>query len=203
MYPPSIVRFPFPFTLSLLIPEIPSDGPRPRVAPQPSDPFTQGFQPFPLIVRVDPELRLVIASLPPIPAPLILFGPADYQAAASASMDDYAARVIELCGPDPAAVLQPLIDDPSADLTTRAFPPRSLKLLTISKLKLILALEAIGLEDDFFAYLASDVKLQRRWDACQFLAYTDPLVTAAIPIFAAATNQPESAITTLLISCAA
>ena len=196
------VTFPSPFTLSLPIPT----GARPRVISpdetQPPARASRGFSKLPLVIRFDAQYRSVLAYLPPIPQPLVIYGPLDFEAACADTMDGHAQRVLELCGNDPAAVLQPIIDDLSTAWYSRPAPARCLRLLTLSKLKLILVLEAAGLEDAFFAFLASDPKMQRRWDAAQLLAFSNPLVMAAIPVFAAATHQPESAITSILLTAA-
>lgn len=70
----------------------------------------------------------------------------------------------------------------------------------VSKIKLLDALDAIGLEDALFAFLATDEKLLRRFNAAQVLVSTDPLLVAAIPLFAAASGKSVEEINALLQS---
>jgi|GEM_PF-2916427 len=104
------VRFPAPITLCLRI----GAGPRPRVVGGPSgtdpDPDNFEFSELPLYLQIDALARSITALLPPIPGGLPLYGPDDFPAACADSMDDHAARVLQLLGSDPATALQALID---------------------------------------------------------------------------------------------
>jgi len=107
MQPETYVVFPSPVTLR--ISRLPN--PRPRaIADQPTEPVAQVFERLLLWVRIDPIRREILAHLPPIPAPLPLYSQADYSGACGDTMDEHAARVLQLLGSDPATVLQLLID---------------------------------------------------------------------------------------------
>jgi hypothetical protein len=111
------ITLPQPVTLDLRQ----STGPRPRVVsaavtlgPLPDDPehepVWQEFTEFPMWLTLDANAREIRAQLPPLPRMLPLFGPADFAAAAADTMEDHAARVLQLLGSDPANVLQALCD---------------------------------------------------------------------------------------------
>jgi len=107
MQPETYVVFPSPVTLRISRPP----NPRPRaIIDQPTEPVGQVFERLLLWVRIDPIRREILAHLPPIPAPLPLYSQADYSAACGETMDEHAARVLQLLGSDPATILQPLID---------------------------------------------------------------------------------------------
>jgi hypothetical protein len=133
------VRFQQPITLDLRI----ANGPRPRVipdaAPLPDDPDHEPvpFEATDLILHVhlDSLARTISAYLPPIPSPLLLYGPGDFSAAAGDEPEDHAARVLQLLGSDPATVLQALID--GTDLPPR--PPRVPREIPNWRAKVILA----------------------------------------------------------------
>lgn len=125
------VRFPAPVFLALR----PRQGPRPRVVapgdtPQPEEPqeeeqrIMREFNELPLHLQFDPIRRFLLAYLAPIPAPLVLYGPEDFVAATADTMEDHADRVLALCGDDPAAVLQPLIDADLPIYWERPAPPK-------------------------------------------------------------------------------
>jgi len=94
----TIVTLPAPITLRMTPPDATGE------------PIMQEFDSFTLYVRAELVERTLRAYLPPIPAPLDLYGPDDFAAACADTMEDHAARVLELLGIDPAATLQALID---------------------------------------------------------------------------------------------
>lgn len=110
------ITLPQPVTLDLRQ----STGPRRRVvtaqtsSPLPEDPeyepVWQEFVEFPMWLTIDANAREIRAQLPPLPRMLPLYGPADFAAAAADTMEDHAARVLQLLGSDPASVLQALCD---------------------------------------------------------------------------------------------
>lgn len=121
--PQTHVQFPQPFSLTVRN----SGNPRPRVvAPGQTLPGTmesREFQNFPLAVHVDSLNRCILAYLPPVPQPLLLYSRADFGAACADTMEDHASRVLFLCGDNPAEVLQPLIDGTAGDYKDRPDPP--------------------------------------------------------------------------------
>ena len=109
------IRFSQPITLDLRI----ATGPRPRVVPVPESspadefehvPELHEFSELPMHIQIDAIARTITAYLSPIPAGLEIYGPEDFTAAASDSMDDHAARVMQILEPDLAGTLQALID---------------------------------------------------------------------------------------------
>jgi hypothetical protein len=123
MIPQTYVRFSKPFNLTVRA----SGNPRPRiVAPGQTLPGvmeSREFDKLPMYVHIDSLNRCLLAYLPPIPEPLLLYSPADFGAAVADDMEAHAARVLFLCGNDPAAVLQPLIDGKAGNYLERPEPP--------------------------------------------------------------------------------
>jgi len=119
------VRFPKPVTLSLNV----SPFPRPRVVPaggkvEPYERQDREFSKLPLLVHVDPVRRYLLAYLSPCVNPLVLYGPEDFGPASGDTMEEHAARVADLCGDDPASVLQPLINGELGPYWEREAPPK-------------------------------------------------------------------------------
>lgn len=100
MLAPTYVRFAAPVTLNLRA-AIPGEQHPPQLAE---------FGQLPLVTRLDAVARTITAHLPPIPGGLLLYGPADFVAACPDEPEDFAARVLQCLGTDPAASLQSLID---------------------------------------------------------------------------------------------
>ncbi len=100
------VVFPSPVSLRLALPK----SPRPRVAGAVAETAVHSFSSLPLHVRIDPLRREILAWLPPIPGTLPLYTAEDFAAASADTMEDHAARVLQILGSDPAATLQALID---------------------------------------------------------------------------------------------
>ncbi len=71
----------------------------------------------------------------------------------------------------------------------------------MSKLKLLNALDAAGLEDVFVSFLAANPKLERRFNASQFLMTDDPLVAETVPAFVEATGVAPEQVATMFESC--
>ncbi len=138
---PTTLTLPASVTLDLRL----ATGPRPRVvgpdstATLPDDPGHEPewheFEEFPMWVTVDATAREIRAQLPPLPRMLPLYGPEDFTAAASDTMEDHAARVLQLLGTDPATVLQALCD--GGDLPP--LPPRVPREIPNWRAKVILA----------------------------------------------------------------
>lgn len=72
-------------------------------------------------------------------------------------------------------------------------PPREL-----SKYKLIEGLEAVGALDGFMKYIASDAKLQFKWNATKELTEDNPLVTSAVPVIKARLGFTDEQVEALL-----
>ncbi len=102
------VFFPSPVTLRL------------SAAGAPGDPVMGSFKSLPLHVQADTAARELRAYLPPISNPLTLYGIGDFSDACGDTMEQHAARVLQLLGFDPASVLQALLD--GGDIP--AVPPR-------------------------------------------------------------------------------
>jgi hypothetical protein len=81
-------------------------------------------------------------------------------------------------------------------------PPVESVAVTYSKLKLRRSLRAVGLESQFEAALDAFPQMRADWTDAVELHSTDPLLTAAMPLFAAALGVPQSAIDALLAEAA-
>lgn len=102
-----------PVTLDLRIPI----GPRPRVVPpgqlvvEPEHiPQLNNFEKFPLTVVIDGHKRVIYGILSPIPRHLDLYGPEDFAAAASDTIDDHVERVLTILGDKQQEILQALVN---------------------------------------------------------------------------------------------
>lgn len=117
-------------------------GPRPRVvaadetSPSPAqDAIPHESSDFPFYIHIAAAAREIRAHLMPLPHPLPLYGPADFAAAAADTMEDHAARVLQLLGSDPASVLQALCDGGELPV----LPPRVPREIPNWRAKVILA----------------------------------------------------------------
>lgn len=201
MTPETYVRFASPITLDLRV----AIGPRPRVVPdgdssitefpQGGDPVLREFDQIPLHVRMDSQQRTISAYLPPVPQALELYGPEDFDAAASDSQDDFAERVLQILGEDPAATLQALID--RSELPPR--PPRIPRSIRAWQARTIL--REMNLLDEVEAMVAAsgDIAMQEAWDARENLARRGPSVTAV----AAQLGLTDAQVNQLFISAGA
>jgi len=99
---PTYVRFSAPISLCMALPSRVSQGGRQT--------RNQTFSMLPMWVQIDAANRTITAYLSPVPAGLLLYGEADFSAACSDSMEDHAARALQLLGSDPSSSLQALID---------------------------------------------------------------------------------------------
>jgi hypothetical protein len=104
MYQTIQIILPSPVSLSLAIP------PRPRIAGGVQATAVRQISKLALSVRVDSARREIRACLSPVPGSLLLYGPADFQAAAGDTDEQHAERAVQILGTDPAPVLQALID---------------------------------------------------------------------------------------------
>lgn len=123
MIPQTYVHFPKPFSLTVRS----SGKPRPRVvAPgqtTPGEVESQEFEKLPMYVHIDALNRCLLAYLPPIPDPILLYSPADFSASVGDDMELHVLRVLALCGDDPSAFLQPLVDHTAGHYLDRPEPP--------------------------------------------------------------------------------
>jgi hypothetical protein len=166
------VTLPSPILLDLRI----ATAPRPRVVPDGEasegmgklPPTTQWheFSEFPLQLQVNGYARTISAYLPPIPAPLELYGPEDFAAAAADTMEDHAARALHLLGTDPASLLQALID--GSDLPPR--PPRIPRSIRAWQARAVL--REMGLLEKVQTLIAqlADPDVTEAWEARENLA---------------------------------
>lgn len=78
------------------------------------------FRTFNVCFRINPVTKTIHAELPPLPRPILIYGAADFAAAASDTPEQHAERLMQILGSDPAPILQALIDQGTAP----AMPPR-------------------------------------------------------------------------------
>lgn len=172
------VRLPEPVALSMS-----AGGQRPRVissGTQISDSSKplrpSSFPHFPLLVHMDPQRRTILAYLPPIPTPIPLYDPADFDAAAADTMADHAERVLAILGRDPAAFLQALIDLREAP----APPPRVPREISNWRAKAVLhSLDLLPKIDAFLAALPEPQKSLAllAWNGDAKIRRDSPLIT--------------------------
>ena len=103
------VRFASPITVNLRL-DIEGEDHPPNLAE---------FSELPLILHIDAVGRTITAQLPPVPAGLEIYGPEDFVAACPDEPEDFAQRVLQILGSDPAATLQALVNGIQPEL-----PPR-------------------------------------------------------------------------------
>lgn len=68
------------------------------------------FASFPVYIHVDALAREIRAHLPPLSNSLLIYGPSDFSAAATDTVDQHIERVQYLLGSDPKSYLQALAD---------------------------------------------------------------------------------------------
>lgn len=132
------VRFPAAITLDLRL-ATEGDGQPPCLAE---------FSELPLILHLDAVARTITAHLPPVPTSLEIYGPADFVAACPDTPEEFAGRVLQCLGSDPAATLQALVHGIQPPL-----PPRIPREIPNWRAKAILA--GMGLLDPIHAALAA------------------------------------------------
>lgn len=138
------VRFPSPITLDLRI-AIPGEDHPPELAE-----FTE----LPLVLHLDAVARTITAHLPPVPAAVQIYGPADFAAACPDEPEDHAQRVLQCLGDNPQAALQALIHGGPP-----AMPPRIPREIANWRAKAILA--TMGLTAHVDAIITSLPEPQR------------------------------------------
>ena len=102
MTPQILVRFASPISLRMAV--------RSRVPSVPGQSHNQIFSALPIFILIDAFQRTITAYLPPVPRGILLYESVDFSSASGDSMDDHAARVLQVLGSDPATALQALID---------------------------------------------------------------------------------------------
>jgi len=95
------------------------------------------------------------------------------------------ASVADDCIYAPTPVVQPVVEQPFA----------------ISKIKLDKALLALGVRDQFDAFIASDSEMQRMYDKALVLMSNDPMVTSAMGYFKDALKLNDDQIKNMLEGC--
>lgn len=80
-------------------------------------------------------------------------------------------------------------------------PPYVEQPFEISKLKLGRAFRSLGQEENFEAYIASDINLARDWDRAISLMSNDPLVLSACEMFKVSLGLTQEQIDTMLKGC--
>jgi len=160
------VRFPSPVTVNLRL-DIEGEDHPPNLAE---------FSELPLILHIDAVGRTITAQLPPVPAGLEIYGPEDFVAACPDEPEDFAQRVLQCLGSDPAATLQALVNGIQPEL-----PPRIPREIPNWRAKAILA--TMGLTAKVDAIIASLPEPQRTvvtaaWGGDAKLARAGATVTA-------------------------
>lgn len=154
------VRFPSPITVNLRL----------DIEGEDHEPQSAEFSEMPLILHIDAVGRTIAAHLPPVPTALEIYGPADFTAACPDTPEEFAERVLQCLGTDPATALQGLVNGIQQEL-----PPRIPREIPNWRAKVILAgmgmldpiqaaIEAMPEPDRTVARLAwnGDAKLARR-----------------------------------------
>jgi len=95
------------------------------------------------------------------------------------------ASIADDCIYAPTPIVQPVVEQPFA----------------ISKIKLDKALLALGVRDQFDAFIASDSEMQRMYDKALVLMSDDPMVTSAMCYFKDALKLNDDQIKNLLEGC--
>jgi hypothetical protein len=118
MFSLATLTFPTPITLTI------HRRPQPPGFAGPSLPVGVGtpreFRTFSVCFRINPVTKTIHAEMPPLPRPILIYGAADFSAAASDTPEQHAERLMQILGTDPATVLQAIIDHGTAP----AIPPR-------------------------------------------------------------------------------
>jgi hypothetical protein len=103
------VRFSKPITLNLRLP----------IEGEEHEPEYYECDELPLILHVDAVARTISAYLPPVPGQMMLYGPEDYIAALADTPEDFAGRVLQILGTDPADSLQARINGSELEMPVR------------------------------------------------------------------------------------
>jgi hypothetical protein len=192
----STIRFSKPVTIDLRI----ATSPRPRVV-QPDAatlaedsthvPEWHEFEELPFYLHYDAAAREIRAHLAPIPHALPLYGPADFAAAAADTMENHAARVLQLLGTAPASALQALCDGTELP----AMPPRVPR--EIANWRARAVLELAGLLSSVESALASmdgpeGIIVRHAWQSGAPLARRGPTVSALAPALGLSEEQVDS-----------
>lgn len=69
--------------------------------------------------RINPTTRAIHAEIPPVPDPILLYGPDEFSIVAADTPEQHADRVLQILGSDPAAVLQAYADGVPPELPAR------------------------------------------------------------------------------------
>lgn len=160
------VRFAKPISLDLRI----------RIEGEEHEPALSEFSELPLVLHLDALQRTISAHLPPVPGALLLYGLADFIGACPDTPEDFAARVLQILGDDPADSLQRMIHGEELPL-----PPRIPREIPNWRAKAILA--SMGLLGDIEGAIAKMPEPQRTvvmlaWSGDAKLARTGKTVMA-------------------------
>ena len=154
---------------------------------------TRSYTSLQLCFQINLAEQAIYVQIAGIPNALRIYGKEDFRDVITDSPEQHAERVRQCLGGQAAEVLQALVDgEPLPDP-----PPRPVS--KVSKLKLRRALREIGMEDKLDAFLTG--KALADWNDAQFLLVTDPLMSEAVPEFAAAAGITPEQITALFQSC--
>lgn len=191
---PITITLPEPVTLDMRR----ATGPRPRAVGSSSlpddskhEPVLREFSEFPLLVTLDANAREIRAQLPPLPRMLPLYGPADFMAAASDSMEDHGKRVLHILGTSPAIILQALCD--GGELPE--LPPRVPR--EIANWRARTVLELAGLLPAVEACIAAmtgpeSIVVRHAWQSAAPLARRGATVAALAPALGLTDAQVDS-----------
>jgi hypothetical protein len=96
------------------------------------------------------------------------------------------------------AVYQAWIDAGNTPAPADPEPPRVLR---VSKLKLVRALRARGMEAQFNQFLDTSPEMKTDWTLAQDLASDDPLLAQALPAFTSALGATDGQMQEILVAC--
>jgi hypothetical protein len=129
--------------------------------------------------RINSLTRTIHAEMPPLPRPVLIYGPDDFEAACADTPEQHAERVLECLGNDPAAALQALCDGAAMSALPVRVPreiPNWRARVILARVGLLSAVEtalASLPEPDRFEALCAwngDAKVARRGKTVLFLA---------------------------------
>jgi hypothetical protein len=146
--------------------QVPAYGyPRPRVinadGEQATDPVT--LTELDVAFWIAPMTRTIHAQIAHLPVPLLIWGAEDFPHVVTDTPADHAQRLLQILGPDPAAVLQPLCDR----MPLPPLPPRVPREIAAWRAKAVI--ELAGLLPQVEALIASvpdeaAVIVRRAWE---------------------------------------
>jgi hypothetical protein len=151
----------------------------------------QGFSKLPVYIHIDAALREIRAHLPPLSNSLLIYGPADFSAAARDTVEQHIERVQHLLKSDPTNYLQALADG----VQLPALPPRIPR--EIDNWRARAVLDLAGLLEPVEAALGSltgveGVIARHAWESGAPLARHGATVVALAPALGLSDSQVDA-----------